>query len=62
MKAPNWQPWLVFFLRSLAEQALSRASHGLQLERPAVCTMASADPSSFGAVLGFVAFEQRWRE
>ncbi len=62
MKAPNGQPWLFFlryFLRSLAEQGLSRASLGLQLERPSVCTMVSADPSSFGAVLGFVAFEQR---
>ncbi len=62
MKAPNGQPWLVFFLRSLAEQSLRRASHGLQAECPSVCTMASADPSSFGAVQGFVAFEQRWRE
>lgn len=31
-EAPNWQPWLVFFLRSLAEQA-HRLSQKIEREK-----------------------------
>ena len=31
--APDWQPWLVFFLRSLAEQVLLRPRSALILDR-----------------------------